>query len=187
MKEIYSKYENYIKWLQKGVSYQWDLNEESLQKLELNFNKLPQYSKLLKPTHIVIHHAQIDSGNSDYYKFLHKGIFGWDDVGYHYIIGNGIAELSIDGYIEEGRNIQFQGAHVKGHNSYTIGICLTGNFDNYSPTENQIKSLTKLVTELMAKYDIPKENIVGHSDFEDVSKTCPGKLFNIDDYKKNYL
>lgn len=43
----------------------------------------------------------------------------WSDIGYHYIIDR-------DGTIAKGRPLERIGAHVQGHNTGTIGICLIG-------------------------------------------------------------
>lgn len=40
-------------------------------------------------------------------------------IGYHYVI-------DVDGMVETGRQIGEVGAHVKGHNTGSVGICLVG-------------------------------------------------------------
>lgn len=45
----------------------------------------------------------------------------WTDIGYHYVIRR-------DGTIEDGRPIERPGAHVKGHNSNSIGIAWVGGW-----------------------------------------------------------
>ncbi len=47
---------------------------------------------------------------------------GWSDIGYHYLI-------LLDGTVEAGRPVARQGAHCKGHNKDTIGICYVGGCD----------------------------------------------------------
>ena len=44
---------------------------------------------------------------------------GWSDIGYHYVITQ-------DGVVHEGRPLSRRGAHARGHNVGSIGICLTG-------------------------------------------------------------
>ncbi len=46
----------------------------------------------------------------------------WDDIGYHFVIRR-------DGTIECGRSIDKAGAHCKGHNAHSIGMCLVGGED----------------------------------------------------------
>lgn len=93
---------------------------------------------------------------------------GWSDIGYHYVIRR-------DGRVEEGRPIRRQGAHARGHNKNSLGICLVGGKDdNGSPdcnyTAAQWKSLHTLVSQLEAEY--PGADVVGHRDLTN-RKACP--------------
>src|SRR2546423_126496 len=56
---------------------------------------------------------------------------GWEDIGYHALIGNG-AGLP-DGHIVEGRPEEIQGAAVKLNNRYKLQVCLIGNFHKGDP------------------------------------------------------
>ena len=47
---------------------------------------------------------------------------GWSDIGYHFVI-------RLDGLIEFGRMVDRYGAHVKGHNLNSLGICYIGGMD----------------------------------------------------------
>lgn len=47
----------------------------------------------------------------------------------------------------------------------------------FAYTDEQIKSIITLLKELQAKYDIPAENILGHSDIAPLRKSDPGPLF----------
>jgi len=95
---------------------------------------------------------------------------GWSDVGYHFIVRR-------DGSIEQGRPLHKQGAHVRGHNVNTIGICYVGGVgEDRAPEDNitkrQMRSVTKLVESLKLCFpDIQK--FCGHNDFEGVKKACP--------------
>lgn len=52
---------------------------------------------------------------------------GWAMIGYHTVI-------RLDGTIERGRDYGREGAHVKGHNAGTLGICMVGGLnDNGDP------------------------------------------------------
>lgn len=92
---------------------------------------------------------------------------GWDGIGYHFVIRR-------NGQIENGRAVEKIGAHCKGHNADSIGICLVGGIDaNCRPQNNftdaQFASLRRLVLELKEKYHIPY--IFGHNEF--ANKACP--------------
>ena len=45
--------------------------------------------------------------------------FGWDGIGYHKIINR-------SGKVENGRPEYWIGAHVKGKNNISLGVCLIG-------------------------------------------------------------
>lgn len=99
----------------------------------------------------------------------HVGQNGWNDVGYHYVIRR-------DGKIEVGRYIDEVGAHAKGHNENSVGICMVGGINsNGNPDANftfkQYDALHQLLLTLCHNYDRPK--ILGHRDLPDVSKACP--------------
>ncbi len=105
---------------------------------------------------------------------------GWSDIGYHYVIRR-------NGWIEKGRDDAVPGAHVAGHNKRTIGICLVGGIDEDGHpepnfTEEQFKELRDLLNELLVKYDLVEDAIVGHRDFPGVGKACPS--FNVQKWWK---
>ena len=95
---------------------------------------------------------------------------GWDCIGYHYLI-------DLDGTIEKGRPETKIGAHCKGFNDCSIGVCYVGGLasDNKTPkdtrTNAQKASLLKLIKQLKAKY--PNAKVVGHKDMPNVHKACP--------------
>jgi N-acetylmuramoyl-L-alanine amidase len=92
---------------------------------------------------------------------------GFAGIGYHYVIG-------LNGQIYPGRPEFRQGAHCKGKNKTSIGICYVGGCDkDMKPkdtrTEAQKNSLETLLGYLKAKYPLVK--ISGHRDHS--SKACP--------------
>ncbi len=133
---------------------------------------------------IVIHHSATHKGNAAVFDAWHRNHNGWDELGYHFVIGNGT--YSADGRIEVGSRWpkQKHGAHCKvgqdeTYNDVGIGICLVGNFETDWPTEAQRRSLARLVDYLSAKYEIPDARIIGHGDVDDTK--CPGRHFSFED------
>jgi hypothetical protein len=130
---------------------------------------------------IVIHHSATATGGAAAFDKMHRGK-GWDELGYHFVIGNGTDTR--DGQVEVGPRWPRQkwGAHAKTpdnrFNDFGIGICLVGNFDNTQPTAEQMKSLSKLVAHLMRTYRIPADRVVGHGDTGKPTE-CPGRLLNV--------
>lgn len=85
---------------------------------------------------------------------------GFQDIGYHYVI-------RLDGSLEEGRPVEQVGAHCKGWNAASIGICYIGGLDlNGKPADTrtfkQKETMKRLIRELQRKYDIRR--IMGHRD-----------------------
>ena len=93
---------------------------------------------------------------------------GWKSIGYHFVIRR-------DGSVEAGRPVREIGAHCKGHNAHSIGVCYEGGL-NFSGepadtrTQEQKSSLTLLLHGLKQTY--PKAQIYGHKDFNS-HKACP--------------
>jgi len=94
---------------------------------------------------------------------------GWFDVGYHWIIRR-------DGTIEDGRPHDRPGAHARGVNHISLGICLVGGVaENGEPennfTDDQWDALAGLVKGL--KVGNPDAEVLGHRDLPNVNKACP--------------
>ena len=130
---------------------------------------------------IVIHHSATPTGGAAAFDKMHRGK-GWDELGYHFVIGNGTDTR--DGQVEVGGRWSRQkwGAHAKTpdnrFNDFGIGICLVGNFDTNRPSDEQMKSLSKLVAHLMKTYRIPADRVVGHGDTGRPTE-CPGRWMNV--------
>ena len=81
----------------------------------------------------------------------------------------------MDGTIETGRMVDQCGAHTKGHNCESIGVCYIGGVesDGKTPkdtrTPEQIGSLLELLLVLRKMY--PGAKIYSHGDF--AAKACP--------------
>jgi N-acetyl-anhydromuramyl-L-alanine amidase AmpD len=132
--------------------------------------------------YIILHHSATDHGSAAVFDRLHRA-HGWDELGYHFVIGNGTE--SADGQVEVGSRWpkQKHGAHCKvvGHPEYNdvgIGVCLVGNFDNYLPTGAQAASCVRVVQFLKDRYGIPESRIYGHRQLKPTH--CPGALFPYD-------
>ena len=93
---------------------------------------------------------------------------GFNDIGYHFYI-------DLYGEIHKGRDISKIGAHCKGHNRNSIGICYCGGVeaDGKTPkdtrTTDQRRALVAVLRTLKAMY--PNAVIHSHNDF--ANKACP--------------
>lgn len=94
---------------------------------------------------------------------------GWRDVGYHYVI-------TLDGTLQQGRPEGVPGAHAKGFNTSSIGICYVGGVDeNMKPldtrTEDQKLTMMAVIESILEDY--PFAVVIGHRDLPNVAKACP--------------
>ena len=98
---------------------------------------------------------------------------GWDDIGYHYVIRR-------NGMVGKGRPDDVVGAHARGMNSKSLGICIVGgkgldNQPEVNYTYAQWDSLLTLCNNLSDNH--PEADVIGHCDVPDSGKTCPN--FNV--------
>ena len=119
---------------------------------------------------IIIHCADTPAGRDNTAQDItrwHKDR-GFRTIGYHYVIYR-------DGSIHTGRPVQEIGAHCKGHNAHSIGICYIGGKSadgkrhEDTRTPEQKEALLSLLRQLKAQY--PNATVYGHRDFS--SKPCP--------------
>ncbi len=123
---------------------------------------------------------------------------GWRDIGYHRVILHDDAipqsHKPIQHWstlVKQGRELDDnwymtgaeQGAHTKGFNGDSIGICVVGNTD-YTMTEWQKVALKGALDVLVKRYGLKKEDVFGHRDFN--ATKCPGdEIYKfIQEYKK---
>lgn len=144
--------------LQNGIKTEWVGT--------VNFN-------LRKPNFIILHHTAQDSIQQTIKTFTKAS----SNVSAHYII-------SKDGKIVHMLNDYLRAWHAgisswgKNYdiNSASIGIELDNNGTEVF-SEMQINSLVALLSKLKKDYNIPTENIIGHSDIAPTRKKDPSALF----------
>ncbi|RHE90484.1 N-acetylmuramoyl-L-alanine amidase [Bacteroides intestinalis] len=86
---------------------------------------------------------------------------GFCDIGYHYYIRR-------DGTVAKTRPLALVGAHVKGYNKYSIGICYEGGLDAQgcpkdTRTPEQRAALRLLVHQLLRRFH-GEVRVCGHRD-----------------------
>ena len=92
---------------------------------------------------------------------------GFASIGYHFVV-------YLDGTVHTGRPIEQAGAHCKGHNAHSIGVCYVGGLDAQgcpkdTRTPEQKIALHALMVAL--KSQCPNAKIYGHRRF--ANKACP--------------
>jgi len=120
---------------------------------------------------IIIHCSATREGENysvDTIRSWHVDGRGWSDIGYHFYI-------DLHGEIHKGRDIAKIGAHCKGQNRNSIGICYCGGVeaDGKTPKDTRLDcqkdSLIAVLRTLKAMY--PEATIHSHNDF--ANKACP--------------
>lgn len=133
--------------------------------MAVNFNRRKETTKLV--IHCAATRPSMDIGVREI-RAWHKER-GFLDIGYHLVIRR-------DGTVEKGRDLYQVGAHAKGFNSVSVGICLVGGVDEKMKPENnfteaQFAKLDELVETMKLTFPDLVE-IVGHNDL-DKGKACP--------------
>lgn len=132
----------------------------------VNFN-------LRKPNFIIIHHTAQDSIEQTIKTFTKLSA----QVSAHYIVAD-------DGHVVQMLNDYLRAWHAglsswgknTDINSASIGIELDNN-GSEAFSEAQISSLMALLSKLKKDYNIPAQNIIGHSDIAPTRKKDPSALF----------
>jgi len=97
----------------------------------------------------------------------HQDRFGF--TGYHYYVTR-------YGTVYQTRHEQLVGAHAKGYNQHSLGVCYEGGLDEHgmpadTRTTRQKQALLRLLKRLKAEH--PAARILGHRDLPGVIKACP--------------
>jgi hypothetical protein len=142
---------------------------------------VPVYSKLnpmLPPKWITVHHDGMDPYfGTDIAEVkvrldtIRNGALsrgdGWGDIPYHFVVDR-------SGRVWEGRQMRFQGAHVKYCNENNIGVMCLGNFEEQQPSAAQIAGLERTLTALRAYYRLPMSRVRTHREWPTAHTECPG-------------
>ncbi len=123
---------------------------------------------------IILHCSDSRFGNAQLIDQWHRER-GWDGIGYHYVICNGQAaphgkyDPACDGLVQNGRPAEQPGAHAKGHNAHSLGVCLVGR---RRFTGLQMVALFGLLRTLGRRHALSPGDVLGHCELT-TGKTCP--------------
>jgi N-acetylmuramoyl-L-alanine amidase len=140
--------------------------------------------------YIVVHHAASGAGDKplaeqesldiDWREIdkMHRER-GFEQIGYHYVV-------RLSGTVEKGRAEDLRGAHARAwddrgisYNASSIGVCFAGNCDVAGWTLPQQASGYRLLHELMRRYGVPPERVIGHRE-TGLNTHCPGGKIDMD-------
>lgn len=100
-------------------------------------------------------------------------------TGYHYVIfGSGL--------VIHTRRDSETGYHcgASNMNTQSIGVCLTGNFEEEQPSTAQLEALKSILDQNCAGYGISRDRVLGHQEVKYSATACPGK--NLLVWVRNY-
>jgi hypothetical protein len=133
---------------------------------------------MLPVRYVTVHHDGLDrletgtarptmADRIELYRVGHRGK-GWGDIGYHFVIDRA-------GAVWQGRDLRWQGAHVKDRNEGNVGILVMGNFEIQEPTTAQLRSLRDHLRAVCAYYSVPWTRVFSHREWPGAQTLCPGR------------
>ena len=140
-------------------------------KLIISFKNLNTMSRKIS---LIVIHCSATRCNRNYtvqqLYHDHVEVNHWRFIGYHYYIRR-------NGRIEETRPLERMGAHAKGYNAHSIGICYEGGLDEQgrpadTRTPEQKKAMATLIVQLKQQFPAIA-TVLGHCDLPGVQKACP--------------
>jgi N-acetylmuramoyl-L-alanine amidase len=102
---------------------------------------------------------------------------GWTDIGYH-------AFVDKDGHLTYGRSVDQAGAHARGFNAHSLGLCVSGHGDYEEWSPAQLKAVIAQCVDWCHAYGIKPAMVLGHNETDEhggppVYKSCPGIWVNM--------
>ena len=126
---------------------------------------------------IVLHHSASRAATHTWEEIRQWHLAkGWADIGYHFGVVNDEGRWQV----KQGRPVAIVGAHAKGFNAHSIGVCFEGNFNETSMPLEQFNLGFRLVADLAEACAVPLSRIQMHRALPYPTE-CPGARFPYDD------
>lgn len=130
---------------------------------------------------IILHCSDLSWGTPEGIRRYHVKHNGWQNIGYHYVITNGLRSsgatysATTDGHVVLARDINEIGSHAYGNNRDSIGVCYVGK----EATPAQLEAIVALCISLREQFgDL---EILGHCETRyERSRTNPKTCPNLD-------
>lgn len=132
---------------------------------DANLKRNGNWSHRSGTSEIILHHAEASHASVEEVNQWHLER-GWAGIGYNYYVRK-------DGTIWRGRPEWAVGAHAKGHNDKSIGICCEGAYMTEHMPAAQLAALKDLIRDIMSRYG--KLKLLRHKDVNETD--CPGTNF----------
>lgn len=126
---------------------------------------------------IVLHHSASEAADHTWEEIRQWHLArGFATIGYHF----GVVFDSNQWLVKPGRPVAEVGAHAKGFNAHSIGVCFEGNFERDTMPPAQFDLGVGLVTQLVRGYGVALDAVKMHRALP-YPTLCPGKNFPYDD------
>ena len=128
----------------------------------------------MRKINMIVVHCTATRSNQDYtvdqLRHDHVVVNRWRFIGYHFYIRK-------DGTVYATRPLERMGAHARGFNAYSIGICYEGGLDEHghyadTRTAAQKQAMAALIKRLKQQFPGITQ-LWGHRDLPGVQKACP--------------
>jgi hypothetical protein len=123
---------------------------------------------------VIFHHSLSRDVTADTIREWHLAR-GFDDIGYH-------AVIHPDGRLEPGRNLEMVGAHARGRNHDSLGVCLTGDFRYYEPTVEALAAAQRYYHAVCRRYGKRLKVEFHRWRIDIIHKPCPGPKLDRGDF-----
>lgn len=135
----------------------------------LKVHKSKRYKRRNKSSikKIAIHHSLTETGSAEAFARYHVENNDWPGIAYHYVIDQ-------DGTVTICNDLELISYHVGNSNSFSVGICLVGDFRTQKISNEQRTAAIELTRSLMKELNLKESDVMGHQEFTGYSwKDCP--------------
>jgi len=137
---------------------------------------------IFKPQKVICHHSLTkDSGSVSWgaIRKYHIQVMKWAGIGYHAGVELVLSGGEVNYEILMGRAWDRSGAHCRGQNHDSLGICFVGNYDIIPPPKKALIAGAKIIALWLRLFDLSLDDVYSHHHFN-IYKSCPGTLFDMD-------
>ena len=137
---------------------------------------------IFKPQKVICHHSLTkDSGSVSWgaIRRYHTKTLKWAGIGYHAGVELVLSGQEVNYEILMGRMWDRSGAHTRGQNGDSLGICFVGNYDIIPPPKKMLMIGAKVIALWLRLFNLSIDNIYSHHHFN-AYKSCPGTYFDME-------
>ena len=133
------------------------------------------------PQKVVVHHSNTRDSRSVSWGAIrryHTQTLKWAGIGYHCGVELVFSEGVLNYETLMGRAWDKSGAHCRGQNSNSLGICFVGNYDEIPPPKKALIAGAEMIALWLRLFDLSLDDVYSHHNFN-IYKSCPGTLFDM--------